>query len=201
MSAAFDDALATSHCWLQLDGGQRHELPVWRWHAEPDEADELMLHRCQGSTLDVGCGPGRLTRALRERGTVALGIDTSPRAVQLTERRGGIALRQSVFEPVPLEGSWQHVLLADGNVGIGGDPMALLGRVGELLAAGGTAIVEVGPPGTGLRCGHARIGSGPLFPWSVLGADAVASLVTGAGFEPVWDSSHDGRWFVELVRP
>ena len=109
MPAAFDDALATQRCWLRLDDGERHELPVWRWHAKPDETDELMLHRCWGPTLDVGCGPGRLTGALRERGTVTLGIDTSPRAVSLTSRRGGIALRQSVFDRVPGELSLIHI--------------------------------------------------------------------------------------------
>lgn len=200
MTAAFDDALATQRCWLRLDDGERHELPVWRWHAEPDETDELMLHRCWGPTLDVGCGPGRLTGALRERGTVTLGIDTSPRAVSLTSRRGGIALRQSVFDRVPGEGAWQHVLLADGNLGIGGDPPALLGRVAQLLGPGGTVIVEVDPPGSGLRCGHARIGSGQPFPWSLVGADAVETVASRAGFRTIWDASRDDRWFAELAR-
>lgn len=200
MTAAFDDALTMQRCWLRLDGGEHYELPVWRWHAEPDEVDELMLRRCGGPTLDVGCGPGRLTGALQERGTVVLGIDTSPRAVSLTSRRGGIALHQSVFERVPGEGAWQHVLLADGNLGIGGDPPTLLGRVAQLLCPGGTAIVEADPPGGGLRCGRARIGSGQTFPWSLVGADAVDTVASSAGFRVVWDASHDDRWFAELTR-
>lgn len=196
----FDDALTTQRCWLRLDDGEHHELPVWRWHAEPDEVDELILHRCCGPTLDVGCGPGRLTGALRERGTVALGIDTSPRAVTLTSRRGGIALRQSVFDRVPGEGAWQHVLLTDGNLGIGGDPPALLRRVGQLLGPGGTAIVELDPPGTGLRCGHARIGSGPPFPWSLVGADVIDRVAFSGGFRVRWDGARDNRWLVELAQ-
>lgn len=200
MTAAFDDALTAQRCWLRLDDGEHHELPVSRWHAEPDEVDELMLRRCAGPTLDVGCGPGRLTGALRERGTVTLGIDTSPRAVSLTSRRGGIALRQSVFDRVPGEGAWQHVLLADGNLGIGGDPKALLGRVQQLLGPDGTAIVEVDPPGSGLRCGRARIGSGPPFAWSIVGADAIGVVAASAGFRIVWDAERDERWFAELAQ-
>lgn len=32
-----------------------------KWRAEPDGVDELMLRRCHGPILDVGCGPGRMT--------------------------------------------------------------------------------------------------------------------------------------------
>ena len=41
---------------------------------------------------------------------------------------GGPALVRSVFETLPGEGRWDTVLLMDGNIGIGGDPAALLGR-------------------------------------------------------------------------
>ncbi len=198
--ALVDDARARRRCWLRLDDGERHELPVWRWHAEPDAIDELMLRRCEGPTLDVGCGPGRLTGALWERGTKALGIDTSPRAVSLTSRRGGIAVRQSVFERAPGERTWQHVLLADGNIGIGGDPVALLRRAAPLLGPTGTTIAEVDPPGSGLRYGRARIGSGPSFPWSLVAADVVASVASRAGFRTVWEANGDDRWFVELAQ-
>ena len=32
-------------------------------------------------------------------------------------------LRRDLFAPLPGEGRWHHVLLADGNIGIGGDPV------------------------------------------------------------------------------
>ena len=41
-------------------------------------------------------------------------------------RLGGPALRRSVFDPLPGEGRWGTALLLDGNIGIGGDPRALL---------------------------------------------------------------------------
>ena len=58
----FDQAMRGARATLEFDG-QRLLLPVTRWHAEPDSADELLLARCGGATLDVGCGPGRLTAA------------------------------------------------------------------------------------------------------------------------------------------
>jgi len=173
--AAFDEALAGGPHWLHLDDGRHQELPVTRWLGEPDGADELMLACCRGTTLDIGCGPGRLTGTLRTRGAPVLGIDVSQRAVRLTEDRGGVALHRDVFDPLPRQGAWDHVLLADGNIGIGGDPPQLLRRVRHLLTSGGSAIVEVEPPGAGMHRGAARIGAGPAFPWARVGADALAA--------------------------
>lgn len=94
----------------------------------PDGARAL-----RGTVLDVGCGPGRLVAELAARGRPALGIDVSEAAVAHTARLGGQALRRSVFEPLPGEGRWDTALLLDGNVGIGGDPAALLHRMAQLL--------------------------------------------------------------------
>lgn len=203
-SGHFDAALAGAHCVLELADGARIELPVERWQAEPDHADQLLLDRCTGPTLDIGCGPGRLTASLGSRGVPALGVDVSPVAVRLTRQRGALAVRRDVFQRLPGEGRWQHVLLADGNVGIGGDPGRLLRRAGELLARGGTVLVELDPPGTGLRRGQARLTGGPgehgWFPWARLGADATESQAEAAGLVVRWCVERSGRWFAELAR-
>jgi SAM-dependent methyltransferase len=198
----FDHALRGMHTALEL-GGHRMPLPVARWHAEPDPADELLLARCGGATLDVGCGPGRLTAALAGRGIPALGIDVSPVAVRLARARGASALRRDVFEPVPRAGHWRHVLVADGNVGIGGDPAALLRRVTALLAPGGTVLVELDPPGTGLVRGVARLvqphGASGAFPWARVGVEAIAGPAASAGLRLGWRARRVGRWFAELM--
>ncbi|WP_374224186.1 methyltransferase domain-containing protein [Micromonospora sp. C97] len=195
--------------WLVHTDGRRDLLPVRRWHGPPEPAVESVAARCTGPTIDLGCGPGRLTRALAQRGLVALGVDISAEAVRLTQGRGVIALHRDVFAPLPGEGRWAHALLIDGNIGIGGDPVRLLRRCGALIAADGTLMVEVEPPGAGLWRGQAYVLSGrsgerelrgSAFRWARVGAEAVARTADAAGLR-VADRFRCGpRWFAELAR-
>ncbi|MGC7102490.1 methyltransferase domain-containing protein [Amycolatopsis lurida] len=197
---AFDTGLLGGPCWLESGTGERIRLPAERWTEEPGAGDELLLGRCTGPTIDLGCGPGRLTAALTARGVTALGVDHSTVAIRLTRARGAVALHRDVFRPLPGEGRWRHVLLADGNLGIGGDPVALLDRVHRLLGADGTALVELDPPGQGLRRSEVRIGTGSWFPWAWVGADALGELAARTGFRPEWTATSGQRWFAELRR-
>ncbi|MBO0706067.1 MAG: class I SAM-dependent methyltransferase, partial [Candidatus Dormibacteraeota bacterium] len=139
--------------------GRRSPLRVDDWlHARPGDAS--IVERCRGATLDVGSGPGRLTVALAERGVPVLGIDVTPYAVEFARTAGALTLLRDVFEHVPGAGRWMTVLLADGNIGIGGDPAALLRRVAELLTPRGRAIVEIQPPGAALRLDRVRLRQG-----------------------------------------
>ena len=99
--------------------------------------DEAVVGMCDGPTIDLGCGPGRLVAHLIRRGVPALGVDLSPAAIGLARRSGAPALRRDVFGPLPGTGRWHTVLLADGNVGLGGDPWRVLRRAAELLRQGG----------------------------------------------------------------
>lgn len=196
----FDTALLGRECWLELAGGERITLQTGRWQATPEPSDEMMLAHCAGPTLDIGCGPGRLTGALAGRGIPVLGVDISPVAVRLTMARGAIALRRDVFEPIPGEGRWHTVLLADGNVGIGGDPIRLLRRVRQVVSRSGKVLVEVDRPGQGVRHRPVRLnGTGDWFPWAWLGADAVEPIARAAGFRVRWLAGSGERWFAELV--
>ncbi|MFF5992297.1 methyltransferase domain-containing protein [Prauserella flavalba] len=203
MSGEFDRGLLGGSCWLELASGERIVLAVERWRRPPETGDDLLLSRCTGPTLDVGCGPGRLAAALSGRGVATLGIDSSPVAVRLALRRGAIALRRDVFARVPGEGRWRHVLLADGNIGIGGDPVRLLRRVARLLGPCGSAVVEVDPPGHGLRRERVRVGgpaeAGGWFGWAWLGMDAVGAAAAEAGLRLRWSGKHERRWFAELT--
>src|SRR5208283_696174 len=110
--------------------GSRKPLPVDGWLSE-SPGDKSILDRCEGPTLDIGSGPGRLTVALAERGIPTLGIDITPYAVDMARSSGALVMLRDVFDRVPGTGRWTTVLLADGNIGIGGDPAALLRRVGQ----------------------------------------------------------------------
>lgn len=202
---AYDAAFTGGQASVIDDGAGPEPFDVTLWQRPPDEADHaLFVSRCTGPTLDVGCGPGRLVGELTARGLKSLGIDVSPEAVRQTRVRGAEALCLDVFETVPDEGSWRWALLADGNVGIGGDPVRLLSRVGELLHEDGALIVEVGPPGVGLRQVRRRlvvdgITSG-AFDWAVVSVDAIDDLATQAGLT-VFDHRAVGeRHAVTLLR-
>ncbi|TYB41350.1 methyltransferase domain-containing protein [Actinomadura chibensis] len=183
--------------------GRRRPLPVRDWLG-PRPGDGGLLARCAGATLDVGSGPGRLTVALARRGVPVLGIDLAPAAVALTVAAGAPALCRDVFGRVPGAGRWRTALLADGNIGIGGDPAALLRRVLALLAPGGLVLAEVEPPGAGSRVEPLRLRSGRAvgewFAWARVSADAAAALAAGcaASVTEVWEEAD--RWFVALRR-
>lgn len=166
--------------------------------------DDSLIERCAGPTLDVGSGPGRLTVALGERSIPALGIDVTPHAVHISRAAGALTLLRDVFGPVPGTGRWMTVLLADGNIGIGGDPAALLRRMAELLSSRGQALVELQPPGSELRREKVRLRhgeeAGDWFPWAYVGVDQGAELAAEAGLTLADTWSADGRWFVTLRR-
>jgi SAM-dependent methyltransferase len=204
MSGEFDVAFRGDRCTLLTNDGATRTLAVSRWAADPDPADVRVLRSCRGPTLDIGCGPGRLTAALSERGVVALGVDTSPLAVRMSLGRNGLALCRSVFDHLPGEGRWHEALLIDGNIGIGGDPQALLRRVHQLLRRGGRALVEVEPPGVTLWKGTGQVvrdaQRGGPFPWAIVGADALVTLAAASGFVLHRLTEHNGRWFGELTK-
>ncbi|MEV7612141.1 methyltransferase domain-containing protein [Streptomyces sp. NPDC089799] len=189
--------------YLHRSDGWLLPLDVERWCAGTDAADESVLTRCRGAVLDIGCGPGRLVAALAERGRSVLGIDVSPAAVAQTVRRGGTALCRSVFDPLPGERRWNTVLLMDGNIGIGGDPAALLERIARLPAAGGRLLVEAAPVEVDERC-EVRLddGRGTLgtpFPWARTGRGALLRHAENTGWRSVRSWTVTGRHFAELV--
>ena len=203
--AFFEPGFAEGGGQLHTRDGDVFELPVRRWTADAGPGDQPLLSRCSGPTLDVGCGPGRMTAALGALGVRALGVDVSPTAVAMTRSRGGTALNQDIFALHGGRRSWQHVLLVDGNVGIGGDPVRLLWLCRELISTCGSVLVDLAPPGRGLRVTSARLvgssGAGEWFAWALLGTDAVQVVAAAAGLAvaALWRVEGEQRWQAELV--
>lgn len=195
-------ALRGVDCELVVTGHPAAPLPVDDWVRPADRDDQALLDLCAGPTLDVGCGPGRLVAALVQRGVTALGVDISAVAVEQAIARGAPALRRDVFGPLPREGSWGTTLLADGNLGIGGEPLALLTRLRRVLAPGGRVVAEVAGPGVATRSVRAHLRCGPTrsaeFGWAVVGVDDLPDLARTAGFCCCHVQQSGERWFVVL---
>jgi len=173
-----------------------------RWLGPIAVEDERLLDRAVGPVLDVGCGPGRHVLALAERGVEALGIDVTPFAVGLARARGANVIEGSIFGPVPGAGTWGTALLLDGNVGIGGDPGALLASVASVLAPGGRVLVELAGPGPSEGPQRARVEHddliGPWFGWATVTTACIAAIAAAAAMELTASWSGGGRWFAQL---
>jgi hypothetical protein len=207
--AVFDTAIsraaagipAAFTAWHASGGVYRFDPAAWC--QDVIAGDGALIERCTGHTLDVGCGPGRLTGALIAAGRPALGIDLSAAAVRLARRRGALALQRDVFGPVPGAGRWRHLLLADGNIGIGGDPHRLLRRCRDLLASRGQLHAELAPAGTPAWSGTATVqiseGVSCALRWACVPLDGlpVLAAATGMGILDTWTEA--GRWFATLT--
>ena len=185
-----------------IDGENPLPLDVSRWSGPADAVDMLVVARCEPPVIDLGCGPGRMVRALTESGRAALGVDMSSVAVGLSMARGGPALRRRIDEPLPAEGRWGTALLMDTNVGLGGDVVALLARCTRLIAPGGLIICEVDPVATRhevhtlvLRTPDAT--SSPLA-WSRIGVSALLQAAAPLDLLLVEEWMSGERAFVSL---
>lgn len=203
-AAALNLAFVGEPCeFVQADGTSR-VMAVHRWTRDASPADmALFVDVCRGPTLDVGCGPGWLTAAVTDRGFQALGIDISGEAVLQTRACGAMAVCQDVFVELSGSRAWQHVLLADGNIGLGGDPVRLLKRIGQLLAADGSALVELAGPGVGTVHEQVRLRVGdrmsPPFSWATVGVDTIEA-VAGQADLVVERLRHDSGRYVATLR-
>ncbi|MEO6467777.1 MAG: class I SAM-dependent methyltransferase [Acidimicrobiia bacterium] len=198
------DKRRTDVAILRTDTGSVLVAPAARWFDDAQPAELRALSRVLGPALDVGCGPGRHVAALTERGVPTLGIDITTQALTHARARSVPVLERCVFESLPGTGRWRTVLLLDGNLGMGGDPVRLLSRVRELLAPDGMAIVEVEPPGADLAPCRVRfeIGdvAGPWFDWMAIDAPGLDEVCASADLEVHECWYDDGRWFAWVGR-
>jgi SAM-dependent methyltransferase len=200
MTAGFE--LAPPHPVLRTADGRVLDLPVDRWFGPADAVEQRALAHASGPALDIGCGPGRHLAALADQGVFALGIDISAEFLAVARRRGVNVLHRSVFDRVPGAGRWASALLLDGNLGIGGDPEALLRRTAELLRADGRIVVETelhdDADDVSLVRAEFATGTGPWFRWTTVGPRRLRDLAAHLGLEVVEAWRDDDRAFACL---
>jgi SAM-dependent methyltransferase len=177
--------------WISDTAGVRRPLHIDRWIGganstqQDRDGDEAILELCEAPTIDVGCGPGRFAAALAARGVPVLGVDISATAVEMTAQRGAPAFQGDVFDAMPGIGTWKRVLLADGNIGIGGDPVRMLRRARQLLHPAGLVVAEIDSRQTGVSTRFQRWEThhhvGRWFPWAHVGSDAAEALASASG--------------------
>jgi SAM-dependent methyltransferase len=192
--------------WQREDGSSAR-VALDAWHGPLDYCDRLLLRRLReapGRVLDVGCGPGRLAAAAAAQGLPSLGIDVAPAAIRLARARGAVAAVASVFDDLPDAGRWRHILLIDGNVGIGGCPTSLLRRCHDLLDEQGTVHAEINPPGARESSGLVRLEHptgrlGDWFSWAEVSVNGLGDIARNAGLSVRRMWTCKGRWFAELA--
>ncbi len=201
LTSLHDDGSAFT-TWLRYEDGRRIALDLPRWIAAASPADDALLSRCTGPTLDIGCGPGRLTRALVARRIDCLGVDVAPVAVALASTGGTPVLHASIYDEILDDTRWATVLLADGNIGIGGDPVMLLARAGALCT--GNVLVELDAPWVQTSRLHVRIETSAgressWFPWAHVSAADIGQVASKARMTVNESWCAEGRWFAELL--
>jgi SAM-dependent methyltransferase len=187
---------------LRTRDGRALDHAAHRWFGHADAAEQRALDHVVGPALDIGCGPGRHLVALSERHVFALGIDISSAFLDIARGRGVNVLQRSIFDRLPGARRWRCALLFDGNIGIGGDPAALLARIAALLRDDGRIVVETevedGPDDIVLVRAETPDTLGPWFRWTTVGPNRLASIASDLDLRIV-DAWEDGdRCFARL---
>lgn len=117
-------------------------------------AEKQSMKYVRGRVLDIGCGAGRHSLYLQERGFDVTGIDNSPGAVKVCRARG---LREAVVRPIEdlskfKSASFDTVLMMGNNFGLvrsRDEAPTLLKELYRITSAGGRIIAgSMNPYGT-----------------------------------------------------
>ena len=99
-----------------------------------------------GHVLDLGCGAGRHSLYLQQQGFDVLGVDVSPLAIEVSQRRGlKNAQVRSITQVSAKLGQFETILMLGNNFGLLGNPMRarwLLKRFHTMTGQQARLIVE-----------------------------------------------------------
>lgn len=130
-----------------ISGGPRAYLS--KYHEWPEYSKKAMKY-ARGRVLDIGCGAGRHSIYLQEKGFDAVGIDISPLAIEVCRLRG---LRNaqvlSITQITARLGTFDTILMLGNNFGLFGSLKRakwLLGKLHKITSGDGRIIAETTDP-------------------------------------------------------
>jgi trans-aconitate methyltransferase len=102
--------------YFNASGGPAYYLSEYKnWPARQKKA----IHYAKGKVLDIGCGAGRHSLYLQEKGLDVLGIDNSPLAIKVCKLRGLRKTRiMSITQISPKLGQFETILMLGNNFGL-----------------------------------------------------------------------------------
>ena len=117
---------------------------------EPDAEVVAILERVHGRVLDIGCGAGRYALYLQQRGFHVVGMDISPLAIEVCQRRGLRDARVlSIDDISPELGTFGTIIMMGNNFGLFGSPRKarfLLKRFRKITDGDGIIIAQCADP-------------------------------------------------------
>ena len=120
--------------------------PFEEWPAIEQEA----ITYARGRVLDVGCGAGRHSLYLQERGLQVLGVDNSPLCLEVCRQRGVRQVRElSVTQLTSRLGIFDTILMLGNNFCLVGDPRRarwLLRRLARMTSTQGRILAGLRNP-------------------------------------------------------
>lgn len=193
------------------DTGGGHEFYLAQFRQWPS-AERQSMRYVRGRVVDVGCGAGRVSLHLQDRGFDVVGLDESPLAIRAARRRGlNKAWRMSLDELTPRIGSFDTIILFGNGFGIFGTPERLRRELTRWARAT-SPVARILAESTNPYCGGApaldrryyhrnqqrgrlpgsvtlrtRYGdsAGPWYKWLFVSRNEMRAVLRGTGWRPV----------------
>jgi len=109
---------------LEADDGSSAPAmpPAWFFQTSDEwySWEKKALAALKGPILDLGCGAGRVSLYLQEKGLDVTALDVSPNAVEVCRRRGIRDVRLGDLRNPPKDKRWKSILMLCGNLGLAG---------------------------------------------------------------------------------
>jgi len=165
--------------WLNRISGKMNRLVLERLDLRP--ADDV---------LEVGFGGAALLAAIRAATSgLVYGVDVSREAVARAKRRlgEGVTLFEASVEAVPLADDSIDKACSVNNIYFWPDPEGAMRELKRVIRAGGKLAICFEPPE------ELRKWPGHRFGFRLFELEAIESLLTAAGFDPVATETGRGR--------